>query len=327
MKLWVKMFIIVLCLTEIGVGVYVGFSLYKRKQRVLGATASVIDKGQNTKNSQSTLEYYYEPIGNWKEVDKTPWVKGAVTFTYNFDTFNDRFNYLLVKPATTYRIVALGDSFTFGDHVNTKDSWPEQLEDELNARKPCPTYTKYEVLNLGLRGFDIQDEVERFRLRGQKYHPDAVIWLLVWNDFDDVRELSTGRAIEIRAAMEANHTVDPNNPWDIPLAQAAKDFHARYTDEQLSKMQDGFFSAFNKLYSGRLLLSTFPYLKSAYKSHMQSWARSRPDTYYFDGLTNTAADPNLSVADGHPNVSGHTRIAEDYYTYLVNNNMIPCTTK
>lgn len=327
MKPWIKIFIIVFCLTEIAVGAYAGAKLYdQRQKRVLGET-TVIDKNKNGPNAVSPLMYYLEPLSNLTETDKTPWVNGKATYTYNFDTMNDRFNYLLKKPPATYRIIALGDSFTFGVHVNTADSWPEKLEDLLNAHPPCTRYSRYEVLNLGVNGFDIQNEVERFRLRGQKYNPDLVIWLLIENDFTEVRELMEGRVIELYNAQDASKSPDQVNPWNGPIDQATKEFHEKYSDDQIYRMQDGFFSTFNQLYPGRLLLTTFPYLKDRYKSHMQAWVHLRPDTYYFDGLTNAAADPNLSLKDWHPNATGHARIAEDFYENLVNNNMIPCTVR
>ena len=39
------------------------------------------------------------------------------------------------------------------------------------------------MLNLGLYGYDIEYAVERFRVRGQKYDPDLIIWLIKDDDF------------------------------------------------------------------------------------------------------------------------------------------------
>lgn len=323
MKPWVKVGIIAFCLVEISVGVFVGNRiLQQKKANVLG---SVIDKELNMTAGLSKLTYYYEPIANSTEIDKTRWVNGQVTFTYNLDTLNDRFNYLLEKPATTYRIIALGDSFTFGDHVNTKDSWPEQLEDMLNARRPCTDYIKYEVLNLGLRGFDIQNEVERYRLRGGKYHPDLVVWLLMDNDFTEVRELSLGRAMEIREEEMADNTIDVNNEWYKPVEIATRELHKKYTNDQIYRMQDGFFVDFSSLYNGKLIIAAFPALPSRDKNHMKQWVSVRSDTSVDDALPDLDADAQLTVQDGHPSVLGHTKIAEHLYAYLLTGKIIPCS--
>ena len=138
MKWWFKLVLIFFVLIQIVLSVCLLYEIIKRKYpQVLGAISiSSIDKTVNTADTKSNLRYYYEPGVSSKETDTTPWLNGKIVWTYNDDTLNDRFDYTIEKPADTYRVIALGDSFVFGDHVNTADSWPEQLEDLLNAKKP-----------------------------------------------------------------------------------------------------------------------------------------------------------------------------------------------
>src|SRR5689334_11111983 len=98
---------------------YVGFQIYQKTHtRVLGV--SVIHKASRQSNVQSNLKYYSEPATSFVDIDAAPWVKNVI-WTTNSDTLNAKRDYIVEKPLHTYRIIALGDSFTFGDHVSTGD--------------------------------------------------------------------------------------------------------------------------------------------------------------------------------------------------------------
>lgn len=75
------------------------------------------------------------------------------------------------------RVVALGDSFTWGDKLASADStWPGQLERLLAAAGPA------EVVNLGQRGWTTANEGEMLRRLGWQFAPDAVVWQFFIND-------------------------------------------------------------------------------------------------------------------------------------------------
>ena len=86
----------------------------------------------------------------------------------------------LEKPPNTFRIVALGDSFTWGDKIpDTEDTWPAQLENELRqSAEPL----SLEVVNLGHRGYTTANEAELLQRLGWSYQPDMVIVGYVLND-------------------------------------------------------------------------------------------------------------------------------------------------
>jgi GDSL-like Lipase/Acylhydrolase. len=96
----------------------------------------------------------------------------------NSDNFRDR-EYTIEKSNDTIRIIALGDSFTFGWGVDLNDTWPKQLENLLNKR--CQK-KKFEVLNMGVPGYNTPMEIEFFKLKGIKYNPDIIILAYVGND-------------------------------------------------------------------------------------------------------------------------------------------------
>jgi len=78
-----------------------------------------------------------------------------------------------------YRILALGDSQTFGNGIELVHSWPKQLEKILNNTSDD---VSYEVINSGLPGSDTwQHEIINRRFIS-RYHPDAVVLAMYVND-------------------------------------------------------------------------------------------------------------------------------------------------
>ena len=85
------------------------------------------------------------------------------------------------KPASTYRIVAFGDSFGMGYEVKLGDAWLSVLERELNTSGKCTV----EVVNLSVSGHGTAEELVTYLNEGDKYQPDLV--LVEWHqtDLDD----------------------------------------------------------------------------------------------------------------------------------------------
>ncbi|HRN70508.1 MAG TPA: SGNH/GDSL hydrolase family protein, partial [Candidatus Woesebacteria bacterium] len=147
-----------------------------------------IEKGLVTSNQDSKLAYYYEPNPNSVEA-VNEWGPYKGKYTINKDSLNERFEYAIDKPKNTFRIITLGDSYTYGLYVDTKDNWTEQLEDILNSKIQCRAIETIEVINLGVHGYDIQYANERFELRGKKYNPDLVLWLIKSDDLIQLNEV------------------------------------------------------------------------------------------------------------------------------------------
>ena len=67
------------------------------------------------------------------------------------------------KPEGTFRILALGDSFTEGLQVEEEDLFTTRIERALRGTTP-----RVEVLNLGVSGMGTDDELELLRLFGPR---------------------------------------------------------------------------------------------------------------------------------------------------------------
>jgi len=81
------------------------------------------------------------------------------------------------KPPGHLRVVALGDSSTYG--VNTPDPWPRLLQQRLDAG---PAAGRFEVLNLGVPGYTIFQGRRVLETRGRRLDPDVVVVYFGWND-------------------------------------------------------------------------------------------------------------------------------------------------
>jgi len=97
--------------------------------------------------------------------------------TTNSDGLRD-IGHSISKPKNVYRIIALGDSMTFGWGVNQDDTWWKVLEDTLNSDKN--TKYRYEIINLGVWMYTYDQQFLRLKDIGLKYQPDMVIQGIYW---------------------------------------------------------------------------------------------------------------------------------------------------
>lgn len=85
-------------------------------------------------------------------------------------------------PPGGHRVLALGDSATFGEGLDVGEAFPALLERDLQAR----TGERWEVLNGGVEGYNTEAELAFLERRGLAHHPEAVVVGFNLNDYDDV---------------------------------------------------------------------------------------------------------------------------------------------
>jgi lysophospholipase L1-like esterase len=90
--------------------------------------------------------------------------------------FRDR-EFTVEKPKDTRRILFLGDSVVFGLGIRDEETLPKRLEAKFleNGRKA-------EVMNMGVCGYEAEQEIEFFKEAGRKLSPDLVIVGFTLND-------------------------------------------------------------------------------------------------------------------------------------------------
>ncbi|MEJ2238452.1 MAG: GDSL-type esterase/lipase family protein [Gemmatimonadales bacterium] len=84
------------------------------------------------------------------------------------------------RDPETLRILALGDSYTWGDLVADADSvWPARLEAHVHQEFP---ERLAQVVNMGFKGFTTANEAEWLRRVGWQFDPDLVVVQFEAND-------------------------------------------------------------------------------------------------------------------------------------------------
>jgi lysophospholipase L1-like esterase len=103
----------------------------------------------------------------------------GATLTYRLNSMGFRGpDVARTKPPGAYRIVGVGDSFAFGTGVRADDTFLAVLERELNTADAGG----FEVINLGVPGYDTDNEVNMILARGVALAPDLVIICFFLND-------------------------------------------------------------------------------------------------------------------------------------------------
>ncbi len=286
----------------------------KESNRVKISNLDLNTKNESISSSESSLQYFYEPTRNFIDTNNGQ-VKGVdidLKIIFNEDTLNESINYSLNKPDDVFRIIILGDSSTSGVFVSTSKNYSEQLENLLNSEKICSKYSKIEVINLGVPGYDQEYAVERYISRGKKYNPDLVIWHLV--------------SIE-----KHNETLIPylkNNPTATPsdIEEFVKEVDKSTMLERQKKPILRFLYHFNK----KTILLTESYeaakINSEFNAFLSDLIATNPNIQTLKNIF-VLGNTNENVTfekDGHPNNKGHFLISKHLFNHLKNNKII-CT--
>lgn len=92
----------------------------------------------------------------------------SVAYVTNGKGLRDR-EYDYDKPSGVTRVLAFGDSFTFGSGLADAERFTEVAEDTLHG---------VEILNMGVPGYSLDQMLLSFLAQGVKYHPDIIVAVL-----------------------------------------------------------------------------------------------------------------------------------------------------
>ena len=120
------------------------------------------------------------------------------------------------KPRGVYRLVVLGDAFTWGHGVRERQAYPKRLEQRLNARRGTMhgRGSRVEVVNLGLVGAGPRDFLYHLEHTGLALAPDLVIVGLSAIDVDGAYQMRRfGVPSPLTAVPAARATASAPRPW------------------------------------------------------------------------------------------------------------------
>lgn len=90
------------------------------------------------------------------------------------------------KPPGVFRVLMIGDSVAFGWGVAEEHCLPRVLESLWNAAGPPAAATRVEVINCGVPGAGMPNELLWLREVGLALDPDLVLVTLINNDLTDI---------------------------------------------------------------------------------------------------------------------------------------------
>lgn len=125
--------------------------------------------------TQYSKEYGFLPYPDTAMVNEVP---GRWRFTYHTNAQGHRGPALPISNRYERPVVVvLGDSYTFGVGVDDGQEYAQALRERLAGR--------YDVVNLGVEGWGLTQEIRRFYELGQLYLPSVVVLQFCSNDPSD----------------------------------------------------------------------------------------------------------------------------------------------
>lgn len=261
------------------------------------------------------------------------------------------------KPNGVFRILALGDSFTYGAGVSFNDSFLHRLEEMLNSR---PGHMKVEIIKAGISRY--YPEPERIFLEhyGLQYRPDLVLVGFLPNDIidthlgiDSIRVGPTGylvtRQSQNRSKLvtllytyshvfrilfnkyNAMRSPDTPIPWDeVYKENGVYESDWQKAESELKKIVD----LANSI-KARTVIMYIPQQGPWRDLHSYPASRlarlcSQQHALFVDtlpGLRASQASPDTRdlyyLDDGHCRPAGYKAIAETLYTKLTSEGVVP----
>ena len=130
---------------------------------------------------QTDMDLFWTLVPNLKNKQVTEVLANnegtASTYTYSTNELGFRSPPLL-PMGSRFRILAIGDSTTFGQHLADNETWPAQLQRLLD-----PDARQVEVINAGVIGASSFQGLAFLRTQGLKLKPNLVIATFGFNDW------------------------------------------------------------------------------------------------------------------------------------------------
>lgn len=123
---------------------------------------------------------------------------------------------MVPKPSDRYRVLVLGDSFTFGWGVERDDAWHAVMARALRG----PGHRELEVIAAGVPGWSPPQQFVFLEQRGLDLQPDLVLWQLCTNDLVEMERLDVeidARRLPVAVAVDPPLSTGLREEWTEPL--------------------------------------------------------------------------------------------------------------
>lgn len=124
-----------------------------------------------------------------------------------------------VRGSSTFKIVCVGDSHTYGMDAPRHLSYPRQLANLLNSRSES---TVYEVANLGVPGFNSSETYQRLKeaIHEEGVQPDLVIMCAGHNNTHNLRHAPIWKIDSMKTAspeQQIRHLLEYSRSYKLGL--------------------------------------------------------------------------------------------------------------
>ena len=161
--------------------------------------------------------FQHDPALGWvnspgysRRVKPPDTVFSRVEYSHNSKGLRDE-EYPYEKSDSVYRILMLGDSFTFGWGVRQSETCADRLETALKEQG------SFEVINTGGVAYNVAQEVLFYEVEGYKYQPDLVMLMFFMNDLPDPLHLDDSLSAPEFNLVDGQLVLD-NVPYPPPFS-------------------------------------------------------------------------------------------------------------
>ncbi len=145
---------------------------------------------------------------------------GEFEFRYEHNSLGFRdVEHTLEKPEDTFRILRVGDSFTYGAGTDFENTYLFKLERALNT--PSTNKRKVEIIKAGISRFWTEPERELVEHYGLPFNPDLIMAGFTLNDVIDTR---FGLRLEVQQGYLINHHSSKLGPIGVWLSRNSRFF-------------------------------------------------------------------------------------------------------
>jgi len=238
--------------------------------------------------------------------------------------------YTIAHPPNTFRIVVLGDSFTWGQGVAMEQIVPHVLENMLNGK--CSKF-RFEVIALGVRGHRMADNLIKLVSYAESLKPDLVVFQVCENDVDfydyvNILRMHGVPKFEL-AYMQKEREILSTNSFDRRIFTECLTEIRKWSQKNSVPISFLIFPIVDVNNRGhnfnhyKLNPNHFPPFGNIIHEIEQTGFASLSLTPIF---RDRGGDQYLAVSatDGHPNALAHRLAAEALVTLLEQNNLVGC---